>query len=79
MIRVFCDICGRDITDYTSSRATANLGKLKIEVITAINGVWNGGHVCLDCIRDTCNSLSIKRKPSEPASCHSDQPTQAQP
>jgi hypothetical protein len=62
MIRVFCDICGKDITNYRMNRAEASEGRLSISVITAIDGVWNGGHVCVECIKKTCKLLDVKKK-----------------
>jgi hypothetical protein len=64
MFRCYCDICGADITDYRSERAEATVGRLRISVMTAIDNVWNGGHVCLDCIRSACAGLSIPRRPN---------------
>ena len=53
MIRYFCDVCGKEITREMpdNRRLTAEAGRLRIEVVTAIDNAWNGGHVCHDCIR----------------------------
>jgi len=52
MIKVFCDICEKEITgDEAYNRLKTRSGMLLTEVLTAVDGVWNGGHVCHACIR----------------------------
>jgi hypothetical protein len=59
MIKRYCDACGEEMTD---TRVTGVFGwtvrnedtrvELKAKVITAVDGTWNGGHLCTSCIRD---------------------------
>ena len=51
MIRFFCDVCGAEITGSASGRLIGRLGRLTVEVMSAIDGVWNGGQVCADCMK----------------------------
>ena len=62
MFRCFCDICGKDITNYRGDKPEAQLGKLKVSVLFAIDGVWDGGHACEDCIRAACLVLQFRRR-----------------
>ena len=62
MIIRYCDICGEELTDrnkvlahkdeHTRVRGETKdmYGTLKVDVLTAINGVWNKGDVCKYCI-----------------------------
>lgn len=65
MIRFFCDICGKDITESgQATRMTGKQGRLQYEVIVAIDNVWNGGHVCWDCIYKAIEQ-TVKEKANE--------------
>lgn len=66
MIRIFCDVCGDEVTDGNIPREGENgkrvacevrgkTGILKVEVMTGINGTWNGGDVCKYCVIDAVN------------------------
>jgi len=48
MIRMYCDQCGEEIE--TKNRLKRRLGRVSVEVIVAVDGTWNGGHVCHNCI-----------------------------
>lgn len=52
MVKYFCDICGKEIPPDAEShkRLKRTVGRLSFEVLTAIDSVWNAGHVCHDCI-----------------------------
>jgi len=61
MIRRFCDVCGEELTvnnepcaGDNGKRVVAEMrgktGTLHVEVLTAINGVYNGGDVCKYCV-----------------------------
>jgi hypothetical protein len=55
-IKYFCDVCGEETKrNYVSERLNPELGdgKVKCEVIVAINGSWNGGVICETCLRAT--------------------------
>ncbi len=65
MIRYFCDVCGKDISNYKQQRLQGKVGRLNIEVLTAIDNCWNGGHVCEDCIKAAVAGASIPRKAPE--------------
>lgn len=64
MYRVFCDGCGKDITDYQSSRAVGKLERITVEIMVAVDNVWNGGHACEDCIKAACAISEIKKRPN---------------
>jgi len=51
MIKVFCDICGKEITGKSNEKLKGKVGRLSFDVLTAIDDVWNGGHVCVECLR----------------------------
>jgi len=67
MYKVFCDICGKDITNYAGSMATGKHGRLTVEIMIAIDGMWNGGHACEACISAACDNAGIPRKNKEVA------------
>ena len=66
MIKIFCDICGADITNYRENRPEATVGRLTISIMYAVDNVWNSGHACLDCIKKAAAVATIKQKKVEP-------------
>jgi hypothetical protein len=55
MIKYFCDVCGEETKrNYVQERLKPvfSNGKVECEVIVAINGTWNGGVICEECLRD---------------------------
>jgi len=52
MIKLFCDNCGAAISE-DFNRTIFKLGKVTVDVIVAVNDVWNKGHTCLECVRKT--------------------------
>jgi hypothetical protein len=56
MIKYFCDVCGEETKrNYVATRLKPELvydsGKVVCEVVVAINGTWNGGVICRECLR----------------------------
>lgn len=51
MVRYFCDGCGREIPKGEGDRLTHRVGRVSVEVMTAVNNTWNAGCVCHDCVR----------------------------
>lgn len=52
MITYNCDICGKEIESKEAHRRPLfKLGKVQVEASRAVNGVWNGGEICLKCIQ----------------------------
>lgn len=52
MIKYYCDICEKEITNKRElSRMEGEFERISYAVIIAIDGIWNGGHACHDCIR----------------------------
>lgn len=50
-IRYFCDMCGEEIQKPTdANRIARQHANITVEVFVAVDGVWNGGHVCADCV-----------------------------
>lgn len=56
MIRRFCDGCGREITvSRRNNRILRENGRIKVEVFVAVDGCWNGGDVCEECVTAAVN------------------------
>lgn len=53
--RYFCDICEEELQAGDHQRIKGKDGKLSFEIMTAIGGVWNAGHVCRRCIINAIN------------------------
>lgn len=61
MMKAYCDKCGKEVKrDYAGDRLKRRLAKegvtIQIEVIAGVNGTWNKGDVCLDCLLDAINN-----------------------
>ena len=72
-IKYFCDVCGEETKrNYVSDRLKpfdkhihiigVNGETVECEVIVAIDGSWNGGVICLECL---CNALLQPEKEIE--------------
>ena len=48
--RYFCDICGDEI-DKPQTKFLFDHGRIKVEIMRAIDGTWNGGHACWSCVK----------------------------
>ena len=65
MIRIFCDICGVELVGKGSSdRVNKEHGRLKIEILVAIDNTWNAGHACETCILDAIEHGQTKKGPT---------------
>ena len=50
-IKYICDMCGKEtLINYVSERLKAKLGKGMVEVIAGVDGVWNYGVLCKECL-----------------------------
>lgn len=49
-IKYFCDACGGEIPKDQTGRVVRKLERITVEVLVAVDGVWNDGNVCKDCI-----------------------------
>ena len=49
--KYFCDVCSIEMTKFDHKRIKLNLSPVAIEIHTAINGAWNGGHKCHKCVK----------------------------
>lgn len=49
MTRWLCDICHAEI-DKPETQIEGTHGRLQLRVLRALDGTWNAGHVCRDCI-----------------------------
>ena len=72
MIRHYCDSCGREVTKenecaggplYCKDRfggevVTKSGAKLKVEILTSLNGTANDGCFCRDCVVAAINELA---------------------
>lgn len=45
-----CDVCGEVMEPDELNRIVDTVGRVKFEVVHALDGTWNGGHVCHACI-----------------------------
>jgi hypothetical protein len=55
MIRTYCDGCGEEITEtgrLVRSHTARDGCVIGVEVMVSVNGTWNGGHVCKQCVID---------------------------
>lgn len=51
-VQLSCDVCGNNI-EKSDNGTIFEWGNAKVRVMTAIDNVWNGGHICLSCIMNT--------------------------
>lgn len=52
MITYNCDVCGKEIeSNEAHRRPIFRLAKVQVEAIRAVDGVWNDGEICLECIQ----------------------------
>ncbi len=59
-VRYYCDICEREAIErlkrnYVSDRAKIEKDNVIIEVSIAVDGTWNSGFVCKDCLERVFN------------------------
>jgi hypothetical protein len=58
MVKYYCDRCGKETTENkVSQRLTTTIqnpkgGTIELSIILGINGVWNNGVICMDCLRE---------------------------
>lgn len=62
MIKRYCDICTAEMATALV-RPQLEYGPLKLQVTRAVNGQWNGGDVCIDCIRYAFNEGELVEEP----------------
>jgi hypothetical protein len=48
MIKHYCDLCGKEVIGM--NRMKRCFDRVKVEVITAVDGTWNQGDLCTECI-----------------------------
>lgn len=54
--RYFCDVCEAEMKPHEHGRIQRKLNGVSIEVHVAHNDVWNGGHVCWNCVLGAVNN-----------------------
>lgn len=60
MIKRYCDGCGEGMRyavnehqiDHDIVKPDGSVVNVKVKIIRAVAGVWNGGDICITCIRD---------------------------
>jgi hypothetical protein len=53
MIREYCDMCDDEVKhNFVDKRLKRTLKRASIEVLVAMDGTWNKGHICRDCLLD---------------------------
>lgn len=50
MIRIYCDVCGKEMLLQDEQRIKFDSDRISVEILTGINHVWNGGNICWACI-----------------------------
>lgn len=78
MIKFFCDACGKQV-EGTANQSIFTLffprpgdrsdepASVKVQVRTkvAIDNAWNGGHICIPCLRQTIVEGKVSRTVAE--------------
>jgi hypothetical protein len=74
MLKMFCDCCGKEIKSNNvggrvKKKKTINNTDVEIEVMVAIdveievmvaiNGTWNDGHICDDCLIEILTDIEL--------------------
>lgn len=67
MVKFFCDVCGADITGHANDRLKGRTGRISFEVITGVDGIWNGGHICRQCLIAAINAAQHGVQPTREA------------
>lgn len=62
MIRTYCDKCGVEMPKDHEKRVVRKIDRVTVEILHAVDGVYNGGHVCHVCIVQVVNEGT----PTEP-------------
>jgi hypothetical protein len=52
MTKYFCDRCKNELKTEDHVRLKLRLGDHSIEVMTALNDVWNNGNICHKCVKE---------------------------
>jgi hypothetical protein len=52
MIKFFCDRCGEEMPEGETQRLEHNKGRFSVEIMTTVDEICNGGHLCHNCIRE---------------------------
>jgi hypothetical protein len=52
MTKYYCDRCQKELKSKEHNRLKLRLGDHSIEVLTALKGVWNGGLICHECVKE---------------------------
>jgi len=66
MIKLYCDTCGVAISE-DANRTVFRLDltpehSLQVDVIVAVDGVWNGGQTCLPCVRRAVTEGVVQKR-----------------
>jgi hypothetical protein len=67
MIKVFCDACGAEIpTDHARDKFRRLKGRVGVELLTTVDGVFDGGNVCRPCLLKVMNEgEDVQRFPTK--------------
>jgi len=56
MLRLFCDVCDKEIKrNYVSERYKPMLGKFRVEIMVSFKDAWNSGEICKECLLKIIN------------------------
>jgi hypothetical protein len=70
MIKTYCDACGNELKAEEHERLRLRFGRVTVEVMRAVDKVWNSGHVCYACVRDAVARGTPAGKDCEPTLGH---------
>lgn len=69
MVKTYCDECGVETTKTSGARLCGGKSsKIQIQVLVAVDNVWNGGHACEICIREAIAAAKMKQRWETPIS-----------
>jgi len=55
MTKWYCDKCGKELKEGDHWRVKRKLGRFEIEVMHSVDGTWNAGNLCHECIVEIVN------------------------
>jgi hypothetical protein len=50
--KFYCDVCETELKPEDHGRIKRQLGRVRIEIMRAVDNTWNGGYTCHRCVLD---------------------------
>lgn len=68
MIKRYCDGCGNEMNhavyehqiDHNIAKPNGAVVSIKVKITRAVAGVWNGGDLCVGCLKDVVSDGKIQ-------------------